>query len=110
MIIENGSVFTFLVFHHALRIRLKGDVLDADNEKQATEDISKSGDESTQTPDTPATADTELADSEETSETDAATAASTTSDTGPKSAPSKESKPEEKTGHLIGTVYGCMQP
>ena len=101
MIVENGSVLTYLVFHHALRIRLKGESLDIDDK-----DTTPTTNEDTQTTATPATTDTDAAGSEETTDADAATSTTAVSDTDTKS--SKEGQVQEKTGHLIGKINNLI--
>ena len=106
MIVENGSVLTYLVFHHALRIRLKGESLDIDDEKKDNKDTTPTTNEDTQTTATPATTDTDAAGSEETTDADAATSTTAVSDTDTKS--SKEGQVQEKTGHLIGKINNLI--
>ncbi|OCB86631.1 P-loop containing nucleoside triphosphate hydrolase protein [Sanghuangporus baumii] len=107
MIVENGSVLTYLVFHHALRIRLKGESFDSDDEKAGGKDGTPTTNEDTQSTATPATTDTDQVDSEDTTEADAATSTTAVSDTDARPAV-KEGQAQEKTGHLIGKINNLI--
>ncbi|KAI5122640.1 hypothetical protein M0805_008724 [Coniferiporia weirii] len=108
MILEGTSVFTHLVFHHALRIRLKSDVLD---EKQEGKEDPKSADTSTQASTTPAATDGETdaacGDDLAPSSTDAdATTTSTAVDDAEPVAEGGHAS--EKTGHLVGKINNLV--
>ncbi|KAL5499199.1 hypothetical protein ACEPAH_1717 [Sanghuangporus vaninii] len=107
MIVENGSVLTYLVFHHALRIRLKGESFDSDDDKAGGKDGTLTTNEDTQTTATPATIDTDVVGSEDTTEADAATSTTAVSDTDARPAV-KEGQSQEKTGHLIGKINNLI--
>ncbi|EJC97738.1 P-loop containing nucleoside triphosphate hydrolase protein [Fomitiporia mediterranea MF3/22] len=106
IIVENGSVFTYLVFHHALRIRLKSDSLDSDTGKGSNNDIPETNEENTQTTETPATTD---ADSSTEEASNVAPASTTTAASGFSSQQAtKDKNSQERTGHIIGKINNLI--
>ncbi|EJC97739.1 P-loop containing nucleoside triphosphate hydrolase protein [Fomitiporia mediterranea MF3/22] len=104
--VENASVFTYLVFHHALRIRLKSDSPDSDTEKGSSKDIPETTEDSTQTTDTPATTD---GDSSTEEASDIAPASSTTAASNSSSQQdTKEKNSQERTGHIVGKINNLI--
>ncbi|KAH8113755.1 P-loop containing nucleoside triphosphate hydrolase protein [Phellopilus nigrolimitatus] len=99
--VEATSVFTYLVFHHALRIRLKSDALDNEKDGPKEKDTKKGADTSPQASVEPATTDAETpADSEDVAMTTAAA-----SDTEPVP---EGGHVKEKTGHLVGKINNLI--
>ncbi|KAH8108771.1 hypothetical protein DFH11DRAFT_1057276 [Phellopilus nigrolimitatus] len=98
--ISTTSVFTYLIFHHSLRIRLKNDALD-EKSKGKEKDAKKNADISTQASATPATTYTETTAGEE--------------DAVPTTAVASDAEPvpdgghsKEKTSHLLGKINNLI--
>lgn len=106
MIVESGSALTYLVFHHALRIRLKGESLDLREEKKGGKDVTPSTNGNTQSTTTPATTDTNVASSEEASDADTATPTTAVDDDSTN--PMVKNGQQKKTGHLIGKINNLI--
>lgn len=102
MDVENESVMTYLIFHHSLRIRLKGNTFDSNSEENKTESKTiDTEDNSTQTTVTPVATNTEE------TETDTATSTTAVSESG--STPKDSGgHAQEKTGHLIGQINNLI--
>lgn len=104
-------MLTYLVFHHALRIRLKSDSLDDKNGEKQKEDKKSVGSSSAHTSNTPATSDTEtIAGSDDghvptSSDGDAATSMTAVSDAEPTV---EGGHAKEKTGHLVGKINNLL--
>ncbi|KAH8108752.1 P-loop containing nucleoside triphosphate hydrolase protein [Phellopilus nigrolimitatus] len=99
--VETTSVFTYLIFHHSLRIRLKNDALDDEKSKGKQKDAKKAADISTQSSATPATTYSETPAGEE----DAVPTTTAESDAEPVP---EGGHAKEKTGHLLGKINNLI--
>ena len=108
MIVETGSAFTYVVFHHALRIRLKSNILDSGGDTgDSKNDIVTSSDSTRSTTAATMTPGTNTPHSEETTDTGATTPTASEGVANPTAQP-MDDKPEEKTGHLIGKINNLI--
>ena len=104
-IVETGAIFTYLVFHHALRIRFKSDLLKDDKDKEKDK-YTKANDSATESAvDTPATMDT---DSATTVGIQEASESSANADTASVAGEPQEGKAQERTTNLAGRINNLI--
>ena len=104
-IVETGATFTYLVFHHALRIRFKSDLLKDDKEKEKDKDTKADNSASESAVDTPATMDAESATTVGTQE---ASESSANADTASVTGEPQEGKAQERTTNLAGRINNLI--
>ncbi|KAI5122631.1 hypothetical protein M0805_008718 [Coniferiporia weirii] len=109
--IKTTSIFTYLVFHHALRIRLKSDTLSSEKSKVKKAEDKKPSNVDTQASTTPAANETGTrASSSGKPASSSGNAGAATAGTAGKSAEqaTKGGHAKEKTGHVIGKINNLI--
>ncbi|KAI5122641.1 hypothetical protein M0805_008725 [Coniferiporia weirii] len=110
IVVENSSVFTYLVFHHALRIRLKSNLLLNENDK-AKEENGRSTNGSTPASTTPTAADEEPVPGSGGDQTPCiadADAVTASTSVGGAEQTAKSGHASEKTEQLIGKINNLI--
>ena len=104
---ETNAVFTYLVFHHALRIRFKSDLLsDKDKDKDSADASNAHVSAATSGDATPASTDADSETAVDASESDIDSPADV--EAGPDVSAAKEAKAEERSANLAGKINNLL--